>query len=328
MSTARTNLGPLTEAFTYPSSCTVAVQQCSYCDVFWQGQTCGDNPNNYQGVQDNADCWPPRSNHGLMTDVAFNGWGYYSPGLACPTGYETSCIGTASVDGGFSFQFPLTKGETAVGCCPTGFRCKYDGDGAQTCMSIATTDSFAAVTCSSGSSQDFNYYNVPATATITQSEETSTAVISRITVYAPLFQLNFQETDLPSSSSTNTASSTSSRATSVASAPSESQTASASTGLSSGAKAGIGIGAALGALLLIGAAALFFYRRRRRPAANAAEIMTFEPKSQPGQYQPVQYYPEQQYQPVPSYQLSPQPVQHHHPAELLSYSDTRSELAS
>ncbi|KAI0145425.1 hypothetical protein GGR57DRAFT_298026 [Xylariaceae sp. FL1272] len=323
MSTARTNLGPLTEAFTYPASCTVAVQECSYCEAFWQAQTCSDNSFNAQGVQDNAECWPPRSNRGLATDVALNGWGYYSPGIVCPTGYGTSCIGTASVDGGFSFQFPLTEGETGIGCCPTGFRCQYDGDGAQTCVSVATTNSFAAVTCSSGSSQDFNYYDVPATATITQSEETATTVISRVTIYAPLFQLNFQQTDLPSSSSspTKTTSSTSSETTS---ASSQSQSASASAGLSTGAKAGIGVGAAAGGLLLIGAAALFIYRRRRRPAANSAEIMTFEPKPQPGTYQPGQ-----EYQPVPAYSVGQQQVhQHHHPAELSIYSEPRSELAS
>lgn len=119
MTSKRTILGPLTTTFTYPSSCSVAVEECSGCSSGWQAQTCSNNGFNGQGVQDNPECWPPRSNAHISTGVAFNGWGFYSPGLYCPEGYATACSATAGVDGGFTFQYPLEASETAIGCCPT-----------------------------------------------------------------------------------------------------------------------------------------------------------------------------------------------------------------
>lgn len=120
MSIDRTNLGPLTTAFTYPASCNVNVMQCTYCLIAWQGQTCSDNPNNAQGVQDNVDCWPPRTeNSAITTNVALLGWGVYSPGLSCPVGYNTACSATGTTIGGYKFQFPVTGKETGVGCCPS-----------------------------------------------------------------------------------------------------------------------------------------------------------------------------------------------------------------
>ncbi|KAI8634263.1 hypothetical protein F5Y19DRAFT_412738 [Xylariaceae sp. FL1651] len=305
MTTSRLNLGPLTTAFAYPGSCTVAVQQCDTCDVFWQAQTCSNNAGNTQGVQDDPQCWPSRENPSISTGEALLGWGFYSPGSSCPTGYATSCVATGTVNGGFPFQFPLLESETAVGCCPTGFRCKFNPgvDGAQTCYSIASTGSFAAVHCSSGTSNGFNYYGVPTTATATggistATEGTSTTVISVVTIYAPLFQLLYQSTDLPSvqpASTTSTAISSSiTSTTTTIPAPSSSQLAEG--GLSTGAKAGIGVGAGIAGLALLGAAVFFFFRRRREPA-HVSEIMTPEPKPQF-----PQQFPQQGVQPV---ELSP-----------------------
>lgn len=118
MTSARDNLGPLTTPFTYPSSCTLAVLECSTCSTGWQAQTCSDNTYNNQGVQDNPDCWPPRINGNLLTDVAFLGGGFYSPGISCPVGYSTACSATGGGSTGYSFQYPLLASETAVGCCP------------------------------------------------------------------------------------------------------------------------------------------------------------------------------------------------------------------
>lgn len=115
----RTILGPLTTAFVYPSSCSVVVKDCVTCSKGYQGQTCGTNTFNTQGVQDDPSCWPPRTDDSLVTDVALNGWGIYSPGISCPDGYSTACAATQGADGGFPFQFSLEKSETAVGCCPT-----------------------------------------------------------------------------------------------------------------------------------------------------------------------------------------------------------------
>ncbi|KAI0111084.1 hypothetical protein GGR51DRAFT_557492 [Nemania sp. FL0031] len=304
----RTNLGPLTTPFSYPSHCTVAVSQCSTCDVFWQAQTCSDNSFNAQGVQDDPQCWPARQNPYVPTGVALDGWGFYSPGISCPSGYATSCVATGSVDGGFPFQFPLLDSETAVGCCPTGFHCVYTpgGNNAQTCYSIATIGSFAAVGCSSGMSNDYRYYNVPATVTETVGSSSTAliaTVISTVTIFAPLFQLHYQSTDLSSSqisSTTQTASSTlASTSTMPASPNPPSSSPSAAAGLSSGAKAGIGVGAGVGGLLLLGAA-IFFFFRRRKSSNHVSELMAAQP-------------------PPPFTQ------QHTQPAELSSYT-YRSEL--
>ncbi|KAJ8131109.1 hypothetical protein O1611_g2516 [Lasiodiplodia mahajangana] len=242
MTTARTNLGPLTTSFSYPAHCTVA------------------------GVQDDPQCWPARRNPYLSTGVALNGWGFYSPGLSCPFGYATSCVATGTVDGGFPFQFPLLDSETVVGCCPT----------------IATTGSFAAVGCSSGTSNDFRYYNVPATVTETvgrSSTSLTAMVISTVTILAPLFQLNYQSTDLSSSQTSLTTQTTVSTPanTDMVPAPSNSSSSSlsAKTVLSSGAKAGIGVGAGIGGLLILGAASFFCFRRRKS-SNPVSELMAVE----------------------------------------------------
>ncbi|KAI0528438.1 hypothetical protein GGR58DRAFT_496010 [Xylaria digitata] len=270
--TARTNLGPLTTLFSYPAHCTVAVQECSTCEMFWQAQTCSDNSFNAQGVQDDPQCWPTRRNSQLSTGVALNGWGFYSPGISCPSGYATSCVATGTAGGGFPFQFPLLDGETAVGCCPTGFHCKYNPgvDGAQTCYSVVTAGSFPVVSCSSGTSNDFRDYYVPAT--VTETVESSSVwlaatLISTVTVFAPLFQLHYQSTDFPptrSSSTTQTIVSTPVRTITIpASSNSPSTSLSADVDLSSSAKAGIGVGVAIGGSLLLAAIAFFCFRRRR-----------------------------------------------------------------
>ncbi|KAH6880377.1 hypothetical protein B0T10DRAFT_412231 [Thelonectria olida] len=262
MTSTRTNLGPLTTEYKYPASCQIAVQSCDGCDVGWQAQTCSDNGSNAQGVQDNPECWPERANPSLTTKVALNGWGYYSPGLSCPEGYHSACSATGTGAAGFSFQFPLLKSETAVGCCPEGFRCK-EGD-AQTCYSLVTTGSFAAVMCSDGSSNDYGYVDVPKTVVSVVSESTATSVLGTVTIYAPLFQLNFQSSDLPSSSTAGTDSTeahsteTQSAETSRASDQSDNDG-----GLSVGAKAGIGAGVGALALLIIGVAVFLFLRKRR-----------------------------------------------------------------
>jgi hypothetical protein len=116
---ARTNLGPLTEAFTYPASCNAVVLQCATCNDGWQAQKCGTNTRNPDGVQDAPDCWPPRQGDAFPTSVALNGWGFYSPGVQCPIGYTTACRATGSVAGGFPFEFEVLRSETAIGCCPT-----------------------------------------------------------------------------------------------------------------------------------------------------------------------------------------------------------------
>ncbi|KAH6877063.1 hypothetical protein B0T10DRAFT_193447 [Thelonectria olida] len=263
MTATRTNLGPLTTEFTYPSSCRVAILSCTNCAKGWQGQTCGSNHFNTQGVQDNVDCWPERSNSSISTSVALNGFGYYSPGLLCPTGYTTACQATGTSDGGFVFQFPLLQSETAVGCCPTGYKCKHNpgADVAQTCYSVATTGSFEAAQCSAGTTNDYRYVRMPATVSEVVSSETSYSTIRAITLFAPLFQLNHQKTDLSSSSTSET---------DAADTMKPSEESSSGNGLSTGAKAGIGAGAGVVALIVIGVA-LLFWRKRKSKVVNVVE---------------------------------------------------------
>ncbi|KAI0505622.1 hypothetical protein F5B22DRAFT_651556 [Xylaria bambusicola] len=308
MTTARTNLGPLTTPFSYPAHCTVAVKQCESCDVFWQAQTCSDNSNNAQGVQDDPQCWPERQNLDLSTGVALNGWGFYSPGISCPIGYETSCVATGTVNGGFPFQFSVLPRETAVGCCPSGFQCKHNPgvDGAQTCYSIATTGSFPVVSCSSGKSNDFADYVVPATVTETvgsASTSLAVALINTVTIYAPLFQLNFQSTDLPSVNPDRTAASTLS-STHTIPGDSSSPTSSAAGGLSTGAKAGIGVGAAVGAIGSIALLTAIFLYYRKRARKSPSELMVTE-QSPSNLKQPI-YHPQTYSQPAQPVELSSQ----------------------
>jgi hypothetical protein len=86
----------------------------------WQAQNC------YRGTTaaDETTCWPPGlgSTSQLLVDghkLELYGFGFYSPGLICPAGYTSACSATASATSNFNFQFPPTKMETAVGCCPT-----------------------------------------------------------------------------------------------------------------------------------------------------------------------------------------------------------------
>ncbi|RYP45202.1 hypothetical protein DL768_008434 [Monosporascus sp. mg162] len=102
---SRSNLGPLTTAFTYPAGCDVAVHESSGATIAYQAQTCSDNPDSPGGEQDNPDCWPQRAYGNLVGGVAFLGWGFYSPGLECPDGYVTACSATGA--DGWQFQFPL-----------------------------------------------------------------------------------------------------------------------------------------------------------------------------------------------------------------------------
>ena len=118
-------LGPLTTVFTPPPACTVAVMNCNTCNIGWLAQTCYSSNSAQQNASGEPSCWPSQTStrHGTLA-----GYGFYSPGLVCPSGYTTACAaaGTAKtavpgLAGGtvFPFQYSLFPGETAVGCCPT-----------------------------------------------------------------------------------------------------------------------------------------------------------------------------------------------------------------
>ncbi|RSM02880.1 hypothetical protein CEP52_007729 [Fusarium oligoseptatum] len=263
MVSPRTNLGPLTTKFTYPAKCSATALACTDCDVGWQAQSCGTlNKANTQGLQDDTDCWPPRETS-RTAPYALNGWGYYSPGLECPDGYEPACSATGSMTGDFNFQFSVLDHETVIGCCPSGYTCAQPA-GPQTCMSVA--------------SRAGSHY--PRLFTKTESDgDESLSTMDGVTVRAPMFQLNYQSSDLPSSTGTSSETTGSTRET-MASNTSDADTE-PSSGLSTGAQAGIGAGVGVAGLLLIGAG-LYFWRRKRN---TRAPVPTEEPKTEsPGNY--------------------------------------------
>jgi hypothetical protein len=116
----RTILGPLTTTFTAPATCTLPVQQCTTCAVAWQGQDCYSSSADIR-VRDNTQCWPAASGS-IATQSAslpLKGWGFYSPGLICPTGYTSACSATGTRASNYNFQYAILPQETVVGCCPT-----------------------------------------------------------------------------------------------------------------------------------------------------------------------------------------------------------------
>ncbi|KAK8085668.1 hypothetical protein PG997_006939 [Apiospora hydei] len=202
------------------------------------------------------------------TDVAvtgyLGGWGFYSPGLVCPSGSTSACTKTADnpTDGGFTFQFPLTAGETAVGCCPASYSCALDASGRNTCLRTVRSTFYGVVSCGGTAP--------PGTVAGTW-YATSTTYHN---IYAPLIQINWRAEDRPATS-TNTAVATATTpgstnpAAPTTSSPSDDP---AHSGLSSGAYAGIGIGAALGGLMLLGGAVggCMLLRRRRRKTQDGS----------------------------------------------------------
>jgi len=113
---AGTNLGPLTTQWSMPASCSVYVPPCSTCGQGFAGQHCVDSGGGQ--AQDTAGCWPPRVSGVQDAQWPMLGWGFYSPGIACPTGYTAACTAVYGKVAGWQIEFNLRAGETAVGCCP------------------------------------------------------------------------------------------------------------------------------------------------------------------------------------------------------------------
>ncbi|KAK6083241.1 hypothetical protein SCUP515_01983 [Seiridium cupressi] len=96
---------------------------------------------------------------------------------------------------GWGLEYSLTQGETAAACCPTGFTPSFIetlSTYAATCINLATSTSFSTVVCDSGNFKDFSLLTLP------------NNDMKTFTVYAPLIQLNFQASDLPATTSSQT----------------------------------------------------------------------------------------------------------------------------
>ena len=159
----------------------------------------------------------------------------------------------------------MNKGETAVGCCPryadqhrfqssversnscfhSGFVC--GGNTAQTCSRVVLSgQTVPVITCSEGSSQGYTYLSLPVTETTTGVSSSASRVgvyaITSFEVLAPMIEIRWQSSDLPTTSSNS---------------------ASSDSGLSTGAKAAIGVVIPV-AVIAILVGIFFFWRRKIR----------------------------------------------------------------
>ena len=115
---AGTLLGPLTASIPLPDHCRFDLFTCSTCSLGFRGQQCSTAIGNSTGQpMDDTSCWPPAP-EAVPALLPLHGWGFYSPGLACPTGYTTACTARFGGRSEWSVQFTLVPGEVAVGCCP------------------------------------------------------------------------------------------------------------------------------------------------------------------------------------------------------------------
>lgn len=151
-----------------------------------------------------------------------------------------------------------------------GFTCK---SGEQTCVAQLTSATVATVTCESGTSAHFSHLTIPFAVELTD----TASIISTFVMYAPLFQLNYQSSDLPPSPTTTSSSRTGNN---IATTRSSSSGGGGATLASSvpvqgpspvGTLIGIGVGVAGGVVVL---ALIGFWviraRRIRRLAASVA----------------------------------------------------------
>jgi hypothetical protein len=111
-------LGPLTTTFTPPPECSSLAFSPTLSNIeqtiAWAGQNCQGGK-----IQDATSCWPPA--RVTTRSPPLLGWGFYSPGLSCPSGMFPACQADPTRNPGaeqFSFQYPLGPKETASGCCP------------------------------------------------------------------------------------------------------------------------------------------------------------------------------------------------------------------
>ncbi|KAI0197024.1 hypothetical protein F4808DRAFT_299504 [Astrocystis sublimbata] len=277
----RTLLGPLTtDTWTY--TCTEVIQRCTTCDDGWAAQTCVTSGSS-AFVTDNQNCWPPRATNVPPTGNALNGWGVYSPGIVCPGGYTSAAAQTYGGSSNFDFQYPLTSGETALGCCPTGGYVPYiNAANWRTCVQFNPTTSFLVGTCG----PDGAAYTPFSVGNTMHSEQ-----LISFSPSAPFFQLVHKSTDLSSSTSSPTASND---ASSTATPPpannnnnNNNKDSSSDAGLTSGQLAGIVVGAVIAAIL-VGVAAFFAWRvrsRKRQGDLPQANYQTSEYKP-PGTFSP------------------------------------------
>lgn len=199
---------------------------------------------------------------------------YFSPGLACPSGYTEACSSIVSAG---------TAQETRATCCPVGgFTCKgvdatyWPFDSSYGCQWYFPTTTVETVTTSSAGA----YYTT---------KHTMRGDYDYMNAFS--VQLRYQSTDL--TPATSSASATSSSAASSGSATSSSTSAPSKLGgggLSTGATLGIALGVGIPAAAILGALLVFAIMRWRKkrdaqPGWNHATGATPYEQSNMNQYQ-------------------------------------------
>ncbi|KAK3303442.1 uncharacterized protein B0T15DRAFT_275165 [Chaetomium strumarium] len=253
-------------------------------------------------IDDRPSCLPSRFS---TSDSSF----FYSPGIACPSGYWTACYDTTGV-----------SSITTVTCCPT-----Y-GDIKLSCVADPLTLSSVWETL-------FCTWVAPAeTGTvITTTERRGKTSVGTAQVTAPGginaygVRMVYQSTDLYTSTSTSSSSSasdtTDTAAPSTTASPgdppaisgSASSSADSSSGLSTGAKAAIGVVIPLvviGALIL----GLLFWRRRKQQVLPLSPEQEYAATAATASVAPPDEHhqlTEQPKLPVYYYGSPPQPTQPH-----------------
>ncbi|RGP71360.1 hypothetical protein FLONG3_7144 [Fusarium longipes] len=177
---------------------------------------------------------------------------------------------TGVVTEDFEFQFTILPGEKEANAnVISGYKCAKQS-GAQTCVSIMTTAEYV-YSCDMGRL----YYETRVRIPTEYHDGKETKTLDEVTLFAPMFQLNWRSKDLslkPTSTAREYTPYPTSRYTGPYSSP----------GLSTSAKAGIGIGVAVAVLGLIGG--VFLLRRRRKkakvPKTSESGPSDVEPKAE------------------------------------------------
>jgi len=142
-----------------------------------------------------------------------------------------------------------------------------------TCIATATTSTdILTAQCSGTKLANIGLKALPDVATLSAKQDGSvlTSIFTRtVTVLAPMFQINFQSTDLLNLETSSGSVATTPLPTSVQSDATSSSTGT-DAGLSVGAKAGIGVGIGAAALLLL-LFAWVFYRKRQQARISPPE---------------------------------------------------------
>ena len=201
-----TALGSLTTTFTQPPSCSV------FYGTSVNGMRCSDG----YAYRD-LNCLPAMTVVLPRTGPFDPGW--YSPGYVCSAGYTAACTSVlasiaqiSTTENGFTFvHAPSALSETVIGYCPIGYRYQNRVYGAgvdrklgQFCGSLASATSFPTASCSGNTSMAFHYVTLPAYMLSMQELKAvngtprieTAGLVTTANLQAPLFQLNFQPTDL------------------------------------------------------------------------------------------------------------------------------------